>query len=145
MEKIPLAVDVDESPDPALRDAILEPLRAFNESRVGPIKAEPLAIALRDPESDAVSGGLWGLSVAGWFYVDLIVIPEGYRRQGLGTELLQTVEKIARKRGCIGVWLHTGTFQAPAFYEKLGFTTFGTVPDYPPGHATIYYLKRLDG
>jgi len=68
-----------------LLDAILEPLRAFNESQVGPIKAEPLAIALRDPESDAVSGGLWGLSVAGWFYVDLIVIPEGYRRQGLGT------------------------------------------------------------
>jgi GNAT superfamily N-acetyltransferase len=144
MEKIPLEVDVDESPDPALRDAILEPLRAFNESQVGPVKAEPLAIALRDPESGAVSGGLWGLSVASWLYVDVIVIPEGYRRQGLGTELLQTVEKIARKRGCIGVWLHTGTFQAPSFYEKLGFTAFGTVPDYPPGHATIYYLKRMD-
>ena len=144
MEKIPLEVDIDESPDPALRDAILEPLRAFNESQVGPIKAEPLAIALRDPESGAISGGLWGLSVAGWFYVDVIVIPEGHRRQGLGTELLQKVEKIARERGCIGVWLHTGTFQAPGFYEKQGFTAFGTVPDYPPGHATIYYLKRLD-
>ena len=143
MEKTPLAVDVDESPDPALRDAILEPLRAFNESRMGPIKAEPLAIALRDPESGAISGGLWGISVAGWLYVDLFVVPEGYRRQGLGTEMLQKVEEVARKRGCIGVWLYTGTFQAPGFYEKLGFTAFGTIADYPPGHATVYYMKRL--
>jgi GNAT superfamily N-acetyltransferase len=144
MEKTLLQVDVDESPDPALRDAILMPLRAFNESQVGPIKAEPLAIALRDQQSGVITGGLWGTSVAGWLYVDLLVIPEGYRRKGLGTELLQKVEEIARKRGCTGLWLHTGTFQAPRFYEKLGFTAFGTVPDYPPGHATIYYLKRLD-
>lgn len=138
-------IEIDESPDPALRDAILKPLRAFNESQVGPIKAEQLAIVLRDPDSGAVTGGLWGQSVAGWLYVDLLVVPEAFRGQGLGSELLACAEKIARRRGCIGLWLHTGTFQAPGFYEKLGFTAFGTIPDYPPGHATVYYLKRLDG
>src|SRR3954467_12019628 len=55
-------IDVDESPDPALRDAILKPLRAFNESQVGPVKAEHLAIALRGPDN-AITGGLWGYSV----------------------------------------------------------------------------------
>jgi len=89
-------------------------------------------------------GGLWGASVVGWLYVDLLVVPEGFRGQGLGTELLRKAEEIARKRGCIGMWLHTGTFQAPGFYEKRGFKAFGKVPDYPLGHATIYYLKRLD-
>ena len=139
-----LRIDIDESPDPELRDAIVAPLKAFNESRIGPIKPEPLAIALRDPESGAVTGGLWGSSVVGWLYVDLLVVPEGFRGQGLGTQLLQRAEDIARKRGCIGLWLHTGTFQAPGFYEKLGFQAFGTVPDYPPGHASIFYLKRLE-
>jgi GNAT superfamily N-acetyltransferase len=138
-------IEIDESPDPALRDAILKPLRAFNESKVGPVKAEQLAIALRDPDSGAVTGGLWGTSVAGWLYVDLLVVPEAFRGQRLGSEILARAEAVARKRGCIGLWLHTGTFQAPGFYEKLGFTAFGTIPHYPPGHATVYYLKRLDG
>jgi GNAT superfamily N-acetyltransferase len=137
-------IDVDETPDPGLREAILQPLRAFNESRIGPVKPEPLAITLRDPDSGAVMGGLWGSSVVGWLYVDLLVVPEEFRGQGLGSALLQQAEAIARKRGCIGMWLHTATFQAPAFYEKLGFQAFGTVPDYPLGHGTIYYSKRLD-
>lgn len=135
-------IDIDESPDPALRDAILKPLRAFNEDHVGSIKPENLAIALRDDDG-AVTGGLWGTSVAGWLYVDLLVVPEDFRGHGLGSQLLREAEAIARKRGCTGLWLHTGTFQAPDFYEKQGFTAFGSIPDYPPGHATIYYLKRL--
>jgi GNAT superfamily N-acetyltransferase len=145
MEETPLRIDIDENPDPAVRDAIVKPLRAFNESKVGPIKIEPLAITLRDPESGEVTGGLWGHSVVGWLYVDLLVVPKAFRGQGLGTELLARAEDIARKRGCIGMWLHTATFQAPAFYEKLGFTAFGTIADYPLGHATVYYMKRLDG
>jgi GNAT superfamily N-acetyltransferase len=144
MEETPPRIDIDESPDPALRDAILKPLRAFNESKVGPVDATPLAIVLSDPQSDAITGGLWGTSVAGWLYVDLLVVPEGFRGQGLGSQLLEKAEDIARKRGCIGLWLCTGTFQSPAFYEKRGFTAFATMPDYPPGHATIYYLKRLN-
>lgn len=136
-------IEIDENPDPALRDAILKPLRAFNESIIGAIKAEPLAIPLRDADG-AVTGGLWGNSVAGWLFVDLLVVPETFRGRGLGSEMLRRAEGIARKRGCTGVWLHTGTFQAPGFYEKRGYQAFGTLPDYPPGHATIYYMKRLD-
>jgi len=143
MKNMP-SIEVDESPDPALRDAILKPLKDFNESRVGPIRPEPLAVTLRDPESGAVMGGLWGGLVVSWLYVDLLVVPDGFRGQGLGTELLRRAEDIARKRGCIGMWLHTASFQATGFYEKLGFQAFGTIPDYPPGHATIFYLKRLD-
>ena len=30
------------------------------------------------------------------------------------------------------------------FYEKLGFTQFGTLQDYPPGHSQIYFCKRFD-
>ena len=138
------SIEVDESPDPTLRDAIVKPLKAFNERHVGPINPQTLAITVRDPESGEVIGGLWGGSVVSWLYVDLLVVPEEFRRQGMGTELLRQAEAIARKRGCIGMWLHTGSFQAPGFYEKRGFQAFGTVPDYPPGHATIFYLKKLD-
>ncbi len=105
---------------------------------------EPLALTLCDPESGAVIGGLWGTSALGWTYVDLLVVPESFRGQGLGRELLQKAEAIARKRGCIGMWLYTATFQAPGFYEKLGFKSFGVIPKYAAGHENIYYSKRLD-
>lgn len=137
-------MDIDEKPDPALREAILKPLRAFNESRVGPVVVEPLAITLRDPDSGAVTGGLWASSVARWLYVDLLVVPEEFRGQGFGTELLRQAEEVARKRSCVAMWLLSGTFQAPGFYEKLGFKAFGTAQDYPPGHDTIFFVKRLD-
>jgi GNAT superfamily N-acetyltransferase len=138
-----LNIDVDETPDPALRDQILKPLRTFNDSQIGAVKVQPLAIALRDADG-AITGGLWGQSAAGWMFVDLLVVPEAFRGQGLGSRLLREAKDIARKRNCTGVWLHTGTFQAPDFYEKKGYRRFGALPDYPPGHTTIYYMKRLD-
>jgi GNAT superfamily N-acetyltransferase len=140
-----LRLVIDEKPDPALRDAILKPLRAFNESKVGPITAEPLAITLRDPESDAVTGGLWGHSVMGWLFVDLLVVPEGLRGRGLGSSLIRKAEEIAIKRSCVGIWLYTITFQAPGFYQKMGFQRFGAFSDSPKDHDRIFYLKRLDG
>ena len=137
-------ITVDEQPDLKLRDAIVKPLRAYNESKIGPIKVEPLAITLNDPESGAVIGGLWGTSAVGWLYVELLAVPEGLRGQGLGRELLTRAEAIARKRGLRGIWLYTATFQAPGFYEKLGFSRFGALPDYAAGHDNLYYSKRLD-
>jgi hypothetical protein len=57
-------IDIDENPDLALRNEILKPLRDFNESRVGAIKPEMVAIALRDSESSEITGGLWGICAA---------------------------------------------------------------------------------
>ena len=136
-------VTVEENPDPGLRAEILKPLRAFNESQVGELRAQNLAILLRDPDSNAIIGGLWGYSVADWMFVDLLVVPEQLRKQGIGSSLMKQAEEIAAARACVGVWLHTGTFQAPVFYEKLGYSRFGKLDDYPRGHETIYCCKRL--
>jgi GNAT superfamily N-acetyltransferase len=137
-------ITVDENPVPDLQAQIGAPLRAFNISQIGPISAQALAILLRDPESNEIVGGLWGKSVADWMFVDLLVVPEALRKRGIGTALLRQAEDIARKRNCAGVWLHTGTFQAPGFYEKLGYERFGQIPDFPRGHKTFFYSKRLD-
>jgi ribosomal protein S18 acetylase RimI-like enzyme len=134
---------VEKDPDPALRDAIVKTLQEYNAAQVGPIKPEPVAISLRD-DTGTVIGGLWGRSVADWVFVDLLVVPDGLRGKGIGTLLMQKAEDIARQRRCIGIWLYTATFQAPSFYEKLGFTRFGELPDYPKGHTNFYYAKRLD-
>ncbi len=33
--------------------------------------------------------------------------------------------------------------QAPGFYERLGYTIFGTLEDYPPGHSRFFFRKTV--
>ena len=135
---------VDEKPQPNLREAILRPLRDYNTSKVGPVVVEPLAVFLRHPESDAIIGGLWGHLAADWLTIELLYVPDELRRRGIGSSLMKEAEEIAAKRGCVGIKLDTHTFQAPGFYEKLGYRAFGRLMmDHPGGHELIYYFKNL--
>jgi ribosomal protein S18 acetylase RimI-like enzyme len=61
----------------------------------------------------------------------------------LGRALLRATEAEAVRRGCTQVVLWTHSFQAPAFYEQLGYARQATVPHYPNGHAQYLYLKSL--
>lgn len=87
----------------------------------------------------AVTGHTWG----GCCHVVYLWIHESRRRSGLGTSLLLAVEAEARLRGCGQSLLFTHSFQAPAFYEKLGYIQVAAVPNYPLGHAQFVYVKRL--
>jgi predicted N-acetyltransferase YhbS len=103
-----------------------------------------LTLLVRD-EHDAILGGLYGRLVCQWLFVDLLAVPEAGRGQGIGSRLMQMAEDLAREQGCIGVWLDTFDFQAPDFYKKLGYSQFGELLDYPPGHKRHFFQKRLNG
>lgn len=133
---------VPKTPGPEHRETLVRLLDSYNDERF-PDPVRPLALLLRDPGGEAVIGGLWGVSYWQWLFVDQFFIPEQCRGNGLGTRLLQQAEDIARERGCIGVWLFTFSFQAPAFYRKLGYSAFGQIPDYPQGQNCTYFRKFL--
>jgi hypothetical protein len=44
---------------------------------------------------------------------------------------------------CTDVSLDTFEFQARPFYEKLGYTIFGTLEGYPPGYRQYFLTKHL--
>ncbi|MGB3122692.1 MAG: GNAT family N-acetyltransferase [Pseudomonas sp.] len=125
------------------REAILKPLRAYNLSHTGELAFETVGILLRDPATQAVVGGLYGKISYGWLFIELLSIPDSMRTQGTGTRLMHTAENLAREKGCVGIWLDTFSFQAPGFYQKLGFSEFGHIADYPPGHQRHFFQKRL--
>jgi hypothetical protein len=56
---------------------------------------------------------------------------------------MATAERLATKRKCLAVCLDTFEYQARPFYEKLGYTLFGTLEGYPPGYRQYYLMKRL--
>lgn len=125
------------------REAILKPLRAYNLSHTGEMPFETVRILLRDPTTQEVVGGLYGKISYGWMFIELLSIPDSMRTQGTGTRLMQAAEALARQKGCVGIWLDTFSFQAPGFYRKLGFSEFGHIADYPPGHQRHFFEKRL--
>jgi ribosomal protein S18 acetylase RimI-like enzyme len=52
-------------------------------------------------------------------------------------------EALARERGCRGVNVDTFSFQAPGFYETLGYEKIGEVNGYLDDHRRIYYAKSF--
>jgi GNAT superfamily N-acetyltransferase len=73
-----------------------------------------------------------------YLYVD-----EKHRSAGLGTQMLERVEELARQHRCTVIFGYSFGFQAPAFYTRLGYTEFGRIHDYPEGHDCIFLKKDL--
>jgi GNAT superfamily N-acetyltransferase len=131
-----------EAPNNPDEETIYTNLRAYNTSQVGNANKTILTLTYRD-EDHRVVAGLHAITSWNWLFVQLIWVQETVRRQGLGKKLLELAEKEALRRGCDHVSLDTFTFQAPGFYEKLGYEKFGELLDCPVGHRRIYYQKKL--
>lgn len=131
------------NPGETERAAILKPLRAYNLSQAGSSAPESFALLVHDEQSGEIVGGLSGSITYRWLFIELLAIQPHTRNDGTGSRLLTMAEEIAREQGCIGMWLDTFDFQAPAFYEKHGFSKFGQLEDFPLHHARFFYQKRL--
>ncbi|MGR4971514.1 GNAT family N-acetyltransferase [Pseudomonas sp. LARHCG127] len=137
-----LRIERTDTPTDEERQAILAPLRAYNTAKTGGTVPELVAWLVRDEQGEIV-GGLYGRVFFSWLYIELLVVPEQARGQGTGSTLMQMAEELAREKNCVGIWLDTFDFQAPAFYRKHGFTEIGQIDDYPPGHQHFFFQKRL--
>ena len=77
----------------------------------------------------------------GQLYIKDLFVQEGYRRPGLGKKLMDYACDYGRKNGATFAMLETLSFQAPAFYEKLGFEILLASPGYK-GDVIFYHLKK---
>ena len=137
-----MTVRLRDSADNSVREAIVGPLVAYNDSQTGGNDYKPLALTVEDSDNEIV-GGLWGRTYYGWLFVELLFIPETLRKRGLGTEILLRAEQEAIARGCHSVWLDTYEFQARGFYERLGYRCFGQLDNYPAGFSRYFMKKTL--
>jgi ribosomal protein S18 acetylase RimI-like enzyme len=87
--------------------------------------------------------GLVGETFFGWMFVSLLWVSERHRGNGWGSSLMRTAEAEARERGVRHVYLDSFSFQAPAFYEKLGYREFGRLKDFPAGYDRVWMTKAL--
>ena len=132
--------------DTAPSDAAVAELRAgligHNISRHGYADVHKAAIFIRN-EDGSLGAGIYSYMWGGCCEIDLLWVSEERRGEGLGTRLMYAVEEEARRVGCTQLILDTFSFQAPKFYERLGFIVTGTIEDFPEGHTHYQLVKSL--
>ena len=103
---------------------------------------EELTVCVRDGAGlvGGVSGWTWG-TCAG---IGMVWVREDARGGGLGERLMAAFEDAARGRGCVQVLVSSFTFQAPRFYERLGYAEFARSEGLPvAGQADVHLRKDL--
>jgi GNAT superfamily N-acetyltransferase len=139
-----VSIQLSDEAHAAVREAIVGPLVAYNAQQAGTNDSRPLVLTLHRESGDII-GGLWGRTAFRWLFVELLFVPDAVRGRGIGAELMSRAESEAVVRGCHSAWLDTFEFQARGFYERLGYSCFGQLDDYPPGFARYFMKKVLVG
>ena len=102
----------------------------------------PLSVLARDSDGQ-LQGGLMGSTYWGWLSISTLWVAPSFRAAGLGSKLVAEAEAEALRRGCHHSTVATFSFQAQPFYEKLGYSVFAALDDFPRGHRKIFLQKAL--
>ena len=141
-----------DDPDDELREAVHFELRTHNEisspvywqaSGLGENRPLPLSLFAFDRDQ-VVVGGLFGSTQFAWLKIEVMATRKDLRGQGIGTMLVRQAERVGIGRGCKYSFVDTMQFQAPEFYEKLGYHIVGRLEDWDShGHAKLFLTKQL--
>lgn len=125
-----------------LKQVVIDHLDTYNVAVTGFHEYSPVNFFLRD-RGDEVMGGLLAQIWGGVLYVRILWVSEALRGRGFGRRLVEAAEQRAVERGCRHAFLGTFSFQAPGFYEKLGYRVYARADDWPVGHAHHFLRKDL--
>jgi ribosomal-protein-alanine N-acetyltransferase len=99
------------------------------------------------PSSKIVAGFILTKRADDLAYIVTLDVLEEYRRQSVGSMLLQAAEEEAASHGCTAIYLETATTNkaAIALWKKHGYRESGTIENYyGRGQHAFEMLKRLE-
>ena len=120
---------------------MVEEMLAYHAGKGHPRKIELFSIALKNPE-DKLLGCIVVSFLWNGMHIDSLWVDESMRGKDYGTRLMEIAEKEAITRGCAIAYTDTFTWQAPSFYEKLGYIIYEKLEGFPEGSSLSYYLKK---
>jgi len=129
--------------DDEVFSSLVAEVRSFNSRFMGEEVSVPLSAICRDDDG-VLLGGVYGRTIYKQFLIEVVWVHENYRTMGLGRKLMVLAENEAVKRGCLAAQVDTLSFQAPVFYEKLGFEVIGKVEGIPGSPDRFFLLKKYD-
>ncbi|QGH22597.1 GNAT family N-acetyltransferase [Clostridium butyricum] len=126
-------------------ELIVDKIVEYNLSKV-PIIQESSFIWINrvivDTYGDIIAGINSKMYCWNCLYIDVLWVKEEYRKEGLGSKILNEMEKVAKDKGCYLIHLDTFDFQAKDFYIKHGYDIFGILDECPQRHKR-YFMKKI--
>ena len=114
----------------------------INEESVGQGSAYPFAIFIRNKEGKIIAGSN-GSIIFGSIYTDQLWVDPNLRGRGVGKKLMKVTHEYGKKHGCSLATVTTMDFQAPDFYQKLGYKIDFSREGYSKGASCIFMSKKL--
>ena len=136
-----IAVHTGDAPE--VEACLARRIYEYNAAATGYHDGESFS-AVRQSDSGSLEAGISGYTWGGCCYVSYLWVSMALRGKGVGSELLETVERHAHAKRCRLVIVSSHSFQAPEFYARKGYREVARVNDHPVGHASIFFAKRLD-
>ena len=133
---------VNENPSDAEVHFLDDRINEYNVETTGIGDGRILSFLIRDDRAEIIAG-LYGWTWGTACEIRYLWVRKDMRQQGYGKALMVAAEREAVSRGCGLIVLDTHSFQAPQFYQRLGFDIIGSHPDYPRGHFKLYLRKPL--
>ncbi len=96
-----------------------------------------------EDDSGEIIGSITGHAYYNEVYIGDLIIDKRYRGQDIGTKLVREVEEDYKNKGFEKITLTTFGFQAPKFYEKLGYSLEFVREDKDPKLSKYFYCKFL--
>jgi ribosomal protein S18 acetylase RimI-like enzyme len=137
-----LRVESFDDPAPGDLAAVDDGLDAYNRKTADLDGVRRMGCFARLP-GGAVVGGAVGRTWGAACELQQLWVHEAHRRRGLGARLVRAFEDAARRRGCDLLYLDTFTWQAPAFYARLGFRVACEFAGFPGGARKLILRKAL--
>jgi len=126
---------------PELKTSIFE---AFAKHAIESVGFDGLAqelVAFEIMENDVSLGVVVCQLFWGNLHVKYLLTNKEYRGRGIARALMEHAFIFGKENGCSFAFVETMSFQAPEFYQKLGFEIELKRDGYAAG-TSFYYLKR---
>ena len=144
MKTLTVSRDSDDSQQQVIRSRLREWTRqaASQWEQSGVERDCSLTVMMTDEAGEIVAGVL-GDAFLGCMCVYRLWVEQQWRGKGLGSRLMALAQEQAREVGCSTIQLDTFDFQAPRFYEKLGFEELGRFRCFTGGPEKVFLFKKL--
>ena len=94
-------------------------------------------------EDSKIAAGIVASAVFDTVEIDYLCVAEEYRGHGYGEQLFNKVEKEAAAKQIKRIILNTYSFQAPAFYKKMGYKQLFKIAPAFKDYDQYYFIKEL--
>ena len=112
---------------------------AIDATGINGLSGDPISFEVRQGEDFigcVVVQIFWGQ-----LHIKYLVVEKQYRGQGIATSLMNRAFEFGKSKGCSFAFVETMSFQAPTFYQRLGFNVDFSRHSYDK-ETSFHYLSK---